>query len=129
MRAITTPLRNLMAHPITRLGELKYPETLEQALLLQFLNTRCIAEGFESEEDSFCSPLRLARWVRDARSWAEAIIQEQPETYSALLLEAGSPAIEECRSFFDECFGADIKGDSIDVTLALMRMGKPNARI
>ncbi len=121
LRACTTPLRTLMAHPILRLGELKYPKTLEQTLLLRFLNARCIAEGFESEEDSFGSPLRLAQWVRDARTWAKGITQEEPETYLALLDEVGDHAIEEFRSFVKDRFGKDIlQKDPIDLTVKLI---------
>lgn len=121
IHALTKPLGKLMAHPLIRLATLKYADgTVEQQLMVRFLNSQCIRVGIESEEDAFASPLRLAQWVRNARRWAEDLARDEAATFIGLLNEVGDPAVERCRTFF-KGFGKEmLTSDSIDVTIALM---------
>lgn len=62
-----------------RIARLKYTEgSVEQTLVVRFLNYRCLKEGFESEEDCFGSDLTLGQWVRDARGWATHLLRKEP---------------------------------------------------
>jgi hypothetical protein len=75
-----TPRAELMAHPISRIARLKYHEgSVEKRQVLRFLNTQCIKQGFESEEDCFGSDLTLAQWMRDARQWATSMQGVEPQ--------------------------------------------------
>jgi len=137
-RASQTPLIQLMAHPILRLGQLKYREdSIEQTEVLQFLNRKCIHQGFESEEDYFGSDLTLAQWVRDARQWATKMLGSQPEVCQELFHEAGEKALDRTRSFYHQHLRSgpflvdphDLRSlpaeiDSLDATAALIKWAK-----
>lgn len=125
-RAEITPRAELMAHPLLRLARLKYPEgSIEQAVALRFFNARSIAQGFESEEDYFGGDLTLAEWVRDARSWAEQLMRNEPPAYAAMLDEFGKNNVELNLAFYREELGARPEQfDDLDTTFALMRWGK-----
>jgi hypothetical protein len=125
-RAQVTPRIELMAHPMLRLARLKYSdEGAEQELVLRFLNARCIAEGFESEEDYVGSDLTLAQWVRDARSWATKTLKTEPQMCAVMFEAAGKDAMERTRTFYRSELGAHPgELDSLDVTAALIRWAK-----
>lgn len=89
---------DLLAHPLLRTASLKYSEgSIEQMLVLRFLSERCIAGGVASSEDCACDDATLATWVREARSWAEAIMQTEPQTCAAMFEAAGDEALEGVR--------------------------------
>ena len=124
--ATVTPRDLAMAHPILRLASLKYCEgSVEQKQVLRFLNAQCIKQGFESEEDYFRSDLTLAQWARDARRWAEDMLETEPETCEELFHEAGETAVDRTRMFYHEHLGSDPTHlNSLDATVALMKWAK-----
>lgn len=124
-RAAVTPRDQLMAHPLLRIARLKYQEGgVEQNLVLKFLNSRCIKERFSSEEDHFASDLTLAQWVRDARSWAEQLLENDPQSCPAMF-EAAEYALEDTRELFRRELGCDPANvDDLDATSALMKWAK-----
>ena len=126
MRAEITPRIELMDHPILRMARLKYAEgSVEQDLVLRFLNQRCIREGFESETDHFSGDLTLAQWVRDARVWATDLLREEPETCAAMFEASGAETIEAVRDLFRTEIGLTPgNADDLDATAALMRWAK-----
>lgn len=121
-----TPRIELMDHPILRIARLKYEdESVEQKLVLRFLNHRCILEGFESEVDYFSGDLKLAQWLRDARIWATELLREEPETCAAMLEATGAKAAADIRRLFRKEIGPNPqKVDDLDATDALMRWAK-----
>jgi len=124
LRGVKTPKHQLMEHPLIRYVRVRYPNNpVEQGLMARFFNMRCIEAGFESEEDAFSDPLRLAQWIRDARTWAEQVIQHEPETYAALRLEAGDQPLQGCRDLYQRILD-DVRGDSIDITIGLINWAK-----
>lgn len=125
-RAQITSRAELMAHPLLRLAQLKYPEdSVEQQLVLRFLNARCIVQGFESEEDYFSSDLTLAQWVRDARSWAGQLLQTEPHVCAAMFECCGKEALERTRAFFRSELGdRPERVDALEATATLVRWGK-----
>ena len=118
VRAAKTRRCELMAHPVLRLGSLKYTAgSLEQQLVLRFLDHRCTVEAVESEEDCFTDPLTLAQWVRDARTWAEELMFNEPDVFAGLVEEVGQEAIERNKAFY----APELReADSLDATIALM---------
>jgi hypothetical protein len=105
-RASQTPLIQLMEHPILRLARLKYRErSIEQRQVLRFLNAQCIKQGFESEEDFFPSDLTLAHWTRDARLWANNMLETESEVCQQLFHEAGEKALDRIRTFYHQHLG------------------------
>jgi hypothetical protein len=108
------------------MAQLKYAEgSIEQRLALRFLNQRCIAQGFESESDYFSGELTLALWVRDARIWATALLQNEAETCAAMFHETGAGPLERVRNLFRTEIGpCPEEADDIEATLALMRWAK-----
>jgi hypothetical protein len=125
-RAEITPRIELMDHPILRLARLKYAEgSVEQNLVIRFLNRRCIEEGFESEEDYFGGDLKLGQWVRDAREWATGLLREDPEMCEAMFEASGADAIEGVRKLFrTEISPRPEYTDHFDATAALVRWAK-----
>lgn len=125
-RATITPRADLMAHPLLRLARLKYSEgSVEQDLVLRFLNTRCVAEGFESEEDDLRGDLTLGQWVRDARSWATTLLQEAPETCAQMFEACGKEALEGTRALYRRELGEHPAAvDDLDAAAGLMRWAK-----
>jgi hypothetical protein len=125
-RATITPRSELMAHPILRLARLKYCEgSVEQELVLRFLNAQCIKQGFESEEDYFMSDLTLAQWARDARQWATHLLDAEPEVCQELFHETGEEALDRTRMFYHQHLGSNPAHlDSLDATAALMKWAK-----
>lgn len=125
-RAERTPRAELMAHPILRLAGLKYGEgSVEQELVLRFLNAQCIKQGFESEEDYFTSDLTLALWARDGRDWAKATLETEPEICEELFHEAGEAALDRTRMFYHDQLGSNPAHlDSLDAAAALMKWAK-----
>ncbi len=121
-RAFTIPRVQLMAHPILRIGRLKYREgSVEQTQVSRFLNARCIKQGFESEEDYFGSDLTLAQWARDARQWAANTLDADPEICEELFHEAGENALDRTRMFYRQHLGSNPSDvDSLDATAAIM---------
>ena len=121
-----TPRIELMGHPILRIARLKYAEeSIEQGLVLRFLNQQCIAQGFESETDHFSGDLTLALWVREARVWAATLMQSEPETCFAMFHEAGDGSLETVRDMFRREIGpCPEEADDLDATSALMRWAK-----
>lgn len=126
LRAETTPRIELMDHPILRIARLKYAEeSIEQNLVIRFLNQRCILQGFESETDYFSGDLTLAQWVRDARSWARELLWKEPDTCAAMFEACGTEAIEAVRRLFrTEISVRPQQTDHLDATAALMRWAK-----
>ena len=125
LRATMASRAEVQAHPLLRIARLKYQEgSVEQRLVLEFLNARCISAGFESEEDYFCSDLTLACWVRDAREWAGGVRRREPERYAALLSECGPEAVIRIRALFHKEIGRHpARIDALEVTTALIRWG------
>jgi hypothetical protein len=124
--ATATPRDQLMAHPLLRIARLKYHEgCVEQKLVLKFLNARCIKEGFSSEEDSFASDLTLARWVRDARRWAEELLEYDPESCNTMFEEDTEESIQSVRALFRRELGPDpARVDDLEATDALIKWAK-----
>jgi len=123
--ATVTPRDQLMAHPILRIARLKYREgSVEQKLVLRFLNFRCIEEGFSSEEDHFVSDLALAQWCRDARAWAEQFLSDDPQSCAVIFGAAEYPP-ENTRSLFKHELGSEPAAvDDLDATALLMKWAK-----
>jgi hypothetical protein len=115
-----------MAHPILRIARLKYhEESVEKRQVLRFLNTQCIKQGFESEEDCFGSELTLAQWIRDARQWATSMQEVEPQLCEELFDEAGDKALDRTRVFYHQHLGLDpAHVDSVDATAALIKWAK-----
>jgi hypothetical protein len=126
LRARTTARIELMEHPILRIARLKYAEgSVEQNLVIRFLNQRCIVQRFESETDYFSGDLTLALWVRDARSWATELLRKNPDTCAAMFETCGAEAIEAVRRLFrTEISPRPEQTDHLDATAALMRWAK-----
>jgi hypothetical protein len=124
-RASATPRDQLMAHPLLRIARLKYrDDSVEQKLVLRFLNSRCIKEGFGSEEDHFLSDLTLAQWVRDARFWAEQVLENDPRSCVAMF-EAAEYPLEDTRDLFRREVGVEpAEVDDMDAASALMKWAK-----
>jgi hypothetical protein len=125
-QAFSTPLGELLAHPILRIARLKYSEgSVEQRQVLRFLNAQCIKQGFESEDDYFGSDLTLAQWVRDARKWATNLLDAEPEVCQQLFHEAGEKALDRTRAFYHQHLGLEpAQVDSLDATAALIKWAK-----
>ncbi|MDQ3545719.1 MAG: hypothetical protein M3429_04245 [Verrucomicrobiota bacterium] len=125
-RAEITPRIELMDHPILRIARLKYSEgSVEQNLVLRFLNHRCIVEGFESEEQYFSGDLKLALWVRDARGWATELLREEPEICAAMFEATGAKELARIRRLFRKEIGPQPqKVDDLDATTSLMLWAK-----
>jgi hypothetical protein len=124
--AEVTPRSELMAHPILRMARLMNREgTVEQKLVLRFFNARCIAQGFESEDDCFTSDLILAQWVRDARLWAEEIFRTEPQVCATMFDSYGKDGLEGVRAFYRKQLGdRPDRFDNLDATAALIRWAK-----
>jgi hypothetical protein len=124
--AESTPRAELMAHSILRMARLMNREgTVEQKLVLRFFNSRCIAQGFESEDDCFTSDLILAQWVRDARSWAEETLRTEPQVCSAMFDTYGNDGLEGVRAFYRKQLGErPYEFDDLDAAAALIRWAK-----
>ena len=124
--ATITPRDQLMAHPLLRIARLKYRDkSVEQNLVLKFLNFQCIEERFSSEEDAFASDLTLARWVRDARSWAEEFLKCDPDSCKAMYDENTGESIANVRALFQRELGpTPAEVDDLDATDALMKWAK-----
>jgi hypothetical protein len=123
VRAEITPRIELMDHPLLRIARLKYAQgSIEQNLVVRFLNQRCIVEGFESEVDYFGSDLTLGQWSRDARVWATELLREEPETCAAMFEACGAEAIEGVRRLFRTEIGP--RPEHLDATAALIRWAK-----
>jgi hypothetical protein len=116
----------VMAHPLLRIARLKYSEgSIEQTLVLRFLNGRCIAEGITNYQDYVCDDLTMATWVRHARSWAEEMLQAEPQTCATMFGVAGGEALQYVRQLFLRELGAQpSKLDDLGVTVALMKWSK-----
>ena len=125
-RAEITPRIELMDHPILRLARLKYAEgSVEQTLVVRFLNQRCIMEGLESETDYFDSHLTLAQWARDARVWAAELRGQEPETCAAMFEASGAETIEAVRKLFRSEIGlTPSNAEHLDAAIALIRWAK-----
>ncbi len=125
-RATATPRGQLMAHPILRLARLKYDNgSVEQEMVLKFLNSRCIKEGFSSEEDYFGSDLKLALWFRDARSWAEQILLEDANSCSEMCEAYGFESVEDTRRLFRNELGLQpSEVDDLDAADCLIKWAK-----
>src|SRR5262249_30451702 len=90
--------------------------------VLRFLNSQCISQEFESEEDFFGSDLTLAQWVRDSRQWAASLWETEPDVCRELFHEAGEKALDRTRVFYHQHLGPDpAHVDSFDATTALMK--------
>ncbi len=125
-RATATPRNQVMAHPILRIARLKYQDgSVEQEMVLKFLNSRCIKEGFSSEEDYFGSDLTLRQWVRDARLWAEQLLLDDRENCSAMFEAAGGAALKATDALFRRELGADFSRlDDFDAADTLIKWAK-----
>lgn len=126
LHAAVIPRDQLMAHPLLRIARIKYRDkSVEQNLVLKFLNAQCIKERFSSEEDAFASDLTLAGWVRDARRWAEELLKVDPEARKAMLEENSAESIEGVRALFLRELGPKPPAvDDLDATNALMKWAK-----
>ena len=126
VRAQITPRMELMDHPIIRLARLKYIEgSIEQDLVNQFLNHRCMIQRFHSEEDYFGSDLELGQWLRDAREWATELLSEEPEKCAAMFEASREKALEAVRQLFRTEVGPrPDEVDHLDATAALLRWAR-----
>jgi hypothetical protein len=119
--AEVTPRSELMAHPILRMARLKYANyCIEQEVALRFLNARCIAQGFESEEDCFRADITIAQWLRDARRWAEQLRQTDPDLCAALFHELGKDTDANLSFYRQELGERPEEIDDVDAIAALM---------
>jgi len=99
--------------------------SVEQNLVLRFLNQRCIRQGFESETDYFGSDLTLAQWARDARVWAAELRGKEPETCAAMFEASGAETIEAVRKLFRSEIGLTPSNtEHLDAAIALIRWAK-----
>ena len=120
-RAQVTPRSELMAHPILRMARLKYANyCIEQEVALRFLNARCIAQGFESEEDCFRADITIAQWLRDARRWAEQLRQTDPDLCAALFHELGKDMDANLGFYREELGERPEEIDDVDAIAGLM---------
>ena len=124
-RASTGSRAELQAHPLLRLARLKYRDgSVEQHVVLEFFNERCISAGFESEEDYFGNDLTLACWVRDARQWAGRLRRREPQRYAALITESGPQEVSRVQALFQKETGLQSdRVDALDATRALIGWG------
>ena len=125
LRSPVTSRGRLHEHPLIRLARRNYRDgSTEQCAVLEFLNQQCILAGFESEEDFETSDLELARWIRDARTWAAKMRKQSPERFAQLIEESGPDEVARIRSLYDEDIVRDIaRLDAIDTARALIKWG------
>jgi len=84
-------------HPLLRIARSKYsPGSIEESLVLRFMNDRVIAEGIR-EEDHSAKTRWLATLVRQARCWAEELLERDPETVNAMFKESTEESVESAR--------------------------------
>jgi hypothetical protein len=94
-------------HPLLRIARSKYsPGSIEESLVLRFMNDRVIAEGIR-EEDHFVKTRWLATLVRHARCWAEELLERDPETVNAMFKESTEESIESARVLLRRELGPD----------------------
>ena len=94
-------------HPLLRIARSKYsPGSIEESLVLRFMNDRVIAEGIR-EEDHSAKTRWLATLVRHARCWAEKLLERDPETVNAMFKESTEESIESVRVLLRQELGPD----------------------
>jgi len=94
-------------HPLLRIARSKYsPGSIEESLVLRFMNDRVIAEGIR-EEDHSAKTRWLATLVRHARCWAEELLERDPETVNAMFKESTEESVESARVLLRQELGPD----------------------
>lgn len=117
---------DVMAHPLLRIARLKYSEgTIEQKLILRFLNARVIPEVMTHQQHHVQADSTMMTWVKDARRWAEGMLQTELQVISAMLEEEGEEPVEGARQVFRRLLGAQPgQSNDLEVTDALMAWAK-----
>lgn len=125
-RAGPTRRDEVMAHPLLRIARLKYSEgTIEQNLVLRFLNARAIPEVMTDQQHYVQADSTMMTWVKDARWWAEGMVQTEPQLTAAMLEEEGEEPVERVRQLFRRLLGAQpSQSNDLDVTNVLMAWAK-----
>jgi hypothetical protein len=114
-------------HPLLRIARSKYsPGSIEESLVLRFMNDRVIAEGIR-EEDHSAKTRWLATLVRHARCWAEELLERDPETVNAMFKESTEKSIESARMLLRRELGSD-PADVDDASAAEALMEWANRR-
>ena len=113
-------------HPLLRIARSKYsPGSIEERLVLRFMNDHIIAEGIR-EENHFANTRWLARLVRHARCWAEELLERDPETVNAMFKESTEESIESARVLLRQELGPDPADvDDASAAEALMEWANP----
>jgi hypothetical protein len=94
-------------HPLLRIARSKYSAgSIEESLVLRFMNDRVIAEGI-SEENHSARTRWLATLVRHARCWAEELLERDPETVNAMFKASAEESIESARVLLRRELGPD----------------------
>jgi hypothetical protein len=94
-------------HPLLRIARSKYcAGSIEGKLVLRFMNDRVIAEGIREENDS-AKTRWLTTLVRDARCWAEELLERDPETVNTMFKESSQASIESARVLLQRELGPD----------------------
>lgn len=95
-------------HPLLQVAELKYSESsMEHTLVLRFLNERVITEQISGNEDSSALIQRLAILTRDARRWAEQLLDNDPQSCNAMFEEDTEASIQNVRALLKKELGPD----------------------
>jgi hypothetical protein len=94
-------------HPLRRIARSKYsPGSIEESLVLRFLNDHVIAKQIREENHS-AKTRSLATLVRHARCWAEELLERDPETVNAMFKESTEKSIESARVLLRQELGPD----------------------
>jgi len=94
-------------HPLMRIARSKYSEgSIEQTLVLRFLNARSIAKGITGKDHSVMTQ-RLLMWAQDARSWAEQLLKDDPQNCTAMFEQVTEESIQSVRELFRQELGPD----------------------
>jgi hypothetical protein len=112
-------------HPLLRIARSKYsPGSIEESLVLRFMNDCVIAEGIREENHS-AKTRWLATLVRHARCWAEEVLERDPETVNAMFKASADKSIESARALLRRELGPDPADvDDASAAEALMEWAK-----
>jgi len=113
-------------HPLLRIARSKYsPGSIEESLVLRFMNDPVIAEGIR-EEDHSAKTRWLPTLVRHARCWAEELLERDPETVNAMFKECTEKSIESARALLRQELGpnpADVDDASAEALMEWANRG------
>ncbi|MBA3543485.1 MAG: hypothetical protein H0T83_03465 [Chthoniobacterales bacterium] len=94
-------------HPLFRVARSKYTEgSVEEMLVFRFLNAEFNAEEIARAEGHSVLAERLFVWVGDARSWAERLLQDDPQMYMAMF-EENENGLQDVRVLFRSELGSN----------------------